>query len=484
MNTESGSKLKDGTALTAGGTIQLGEDDPQEFTFDGSELTLVNGEKIKIKTTGSQTDVGTTENGYEIHWEDDATTANAANYTFVDGELGTLEVYANKVAYDGNAGDDATLDNMPEGSDEVGAEYEIPDNVPTREHYNFTGWNTDIHGDGDAYSPGDTYTFADDVHEVTFYAQWEVKMQKVTYDPDGGTFRESTDPTVEDHEYDYDIKVAEAATRDGYVFKGWQEVDGKLYQPDDDFHVTGDTTFVAQWEAVVGLTYDPQGGTYEGSTDPTTVQHEATAEVVIGDAPTWDKYHEFVEWNTAADGSGDAYQPGTSAVFKEDTTLYAVWKDVAYYILTFDPAGGEFRGSTSPTSIEYKGGTTTAIPEAPTREGYKFLYWKGSEYQPGDEYVVVEDHTFVAQWEKIEEPVPEPTPDSEPEAEPKDDPTPAPKKAAKSVAAPASKVANTGDSVNIALLAGFMLATLAVVVVSRRRANATSATTRAKHARK
>ena len=298
MNTESGSKLKDGTALTAGGTIKLGEDDPQEFTFDGSELTLVNGEKIKIKTTGSQTDVGTTENGYEIHWEDDATTANAANYTFVDGELGTLEVYANKVAYDGNAGDDATLDNMPEGSDEVGAEYEIPDNVPTREHYNFTGWNTDIHGDGDAYSPGDTYTFADDVHEVTFYAQWEVKMQKVTYDPDGGTFRESTDPTVEDHEYDYDIKVAEAATRDGYVFKGWQEVDGKLYQPDDDFHVTGDTTFVAQWEAVVGLTYDPQGGTYEGSTDPTTVQHEATAEVVIGDAPTWDKYHEFVEWNT------------------------------------------------------------------------------------------------------------------------------------------------------------------------------------------
>ena len=98
--------------------------------------------------------------------------------------------------------------------------------------------------------------------------------------------------------------------------------------------------------------------------------------------------------------------------------------------------------------------------------------------------MVVEDHTFVAQWEKIEEPVPEPTPDSEPEAEPKDDPTPAPKKAAKSVAAPASKVANTGDSVNIALLAGFMLATLAVVVVSRRRANATSATTRAKHARK
>ena len=39
-----------------------------------------------------------------------------------------------------------------------------------------------------------------------------------------------------------------------------------------------------------------------------------------------------------------------------------------------------------------------------TAEGYTFKYWKGSEYSPADKYVVNEDHTFVAQWEKKTDP--------------------------------------------------------------------------------
>ena len=33
----------------------------------------------------------------------------------------------------------------------------------------------------------------------------------------------------------------------------------------------------------------------------------------------------FVEWNTAPDGSGDQYLPGTSIEIEQDTTLYAIW---------------------------------------------------------------------------------------------------------------------------------------------------------------
>ena len=51
--------------------------------------------------------------------------------------------------------------------------------------------------------------------------------------------------------------------------------------------------------------------------------------------------------------------------------------------------------------IEY--GTTITLPDAPVREGYKFLYWQGSKYYPGDKYVVEGDHQFTAVWEKIEE---------------------------------------------------------------------------------
>ena len=71
--------------------------------------------------------------------------------------------------------------------------------------------------------------------------------------------------------------------------------------------------------------------------------------------------------------------------------------------ITYDLNGGEYDGSTDDIVEKYVYGSKIKIHEAPTREGYKFLYWKGSEYQPGDDYTVTEDHTFTAQWEKTED---------------------------------------------------------------------------------
>ncbi|MDO5027429.1 MAG: family 20 glycosylhydrolase, partial [Tissierellia bacterium] len=52
--------------------------------------------------------------------------------------------------------------------------------------------------------------------------------------------------------------------------------------------------------------------------------------------------------------------------------------------------------------IEAEVGDTIIIPEGPEKEGYRFLYWKGSIYYPGDKYVVEEGgHEFEAIYEKI-----------------------------------------------------------------------------------
>lgn len=49
-------------------------------------------------------------------------------------------------------------------------------------------------------------------------------------------------------------------------------------------------------------------------------------------------------------------------------------------------------------------GSTITIESAPMREGYKFLYWKGSKYYPGQSYRVEKDgHVFTAMWEKDEQ---------------------------------------------------------------------------------
>ena len=70
------------------------------------------------------------------------------------------------------------------------------------------------------------------------------------------------------------------------------------------------------------------------------------------------------------------------------------------YFITYKLNGGSYNGSTEDIVEKYEDGTVITIHEAPVRDGYKFLYWKGSEYHPGDKYTVREDHTLEAQWEK------------------------------------------------------------------------------------
>ena len=70
--------------------------------------------------------------------------------------------------------------------------------------------------------------------------------------------------------------------------------------------------------------------------------------------------------------------------------------------ITYDANGGRFDDGMRIKTEEHSLGANIQIMEAPTRRGYTFKYWKGSEYQPGDPYTVKDHHTFVAQWEKDE----------------------------------------------------------------------------------
>ncbi|MDD7401428.1 MAG: InlB B-repeat-containing protein [Clostridiales bacterium] len=72
--------------------------------------------------------------------------------------------------------------------------------------------------------------------------------------------------------------------------------------------------------------------------------------------------------------------------------------------IVFDTNGGTFADGEKVKSYTLPLGKVITIIEAPTREGYSFDYWKGSEYQPGDQYTVTKAHTFVAQWKPNETP--------------------------------------------------------------------------------
>lgn len=100
------------------------------------------------------------------------------------------------------------------------------------------------------------------------------------------------------------------------------------------------------------------------------------------------------------------------------------------------------------------------IIDAPVREGYEFLYWKGSKYQPGDKYLAFEDHTFVAQWKKVAKAGSETTPEAPSQSE----------KPAESSKTNGSQTAKTGDASYIAMTVGVVsLAVAAALVMNRKK---------------
>ena len=87
--------------------------------------------------------------------------------------------------------------------------------------------------------------------------------------------------------------------------------------------------------------------------------------------------------------------------FTEDTTITATYEVATEkFAITIDPDGGNWNGSTDPIVYNAKIGEYITLPDAPTKEGYTFKYWKGSKYMPGDRYKVEGEHKFTAVWEK------------------------------------------------------------------------------------
>ena len=115
------------------------------------------------------------------------------------------------------------------------------------------------------------------------------------------------------------------------------------------------------------------------------------------------KGHDFKGWYMDSDFTREYLSQNSYADIVEneitafEATLYARWEKKEY-TLTFDLNGGNYGGNSENVVRKYKFEEKIKIPDAPEKKGYKFLYWKGSAYRPGQEYTVTEDHRFVAQW--------------------------------------------------------------------------------------
>ena len=106
-------------------------------------------------------------------------------------------------------------------------------------------------------------------------------------------------------------------------------------------------------------------------------------------------------WNTAADGSGTAYTPGSSYSFTGNITLYAQWTAKTYTV-TFET--GEGASTIAPLTVTYD--KVYGSLSLPKKTGYSFLGWFTAKENGVQIYgtTIMEktsNHTLYAHWEPI-----------------------------------------------------------------------------------
>jgi hypothetical protein len=117
--------------------------------------------------------------------------------------------------------------------------------------------------------------------------------------------------------------------------------------------------------------------------------------------------YSFINWNTAANGSGDWYAPGEAINnVQANTTLYAQWLEqvLPAFTISCHPNGGS--GDITSTTVT-QGQSYTVPPCSFIRDGYAFVNWNlaanGNDtwYAPGTVIPNVQaGFTLYAQWQE------------------------------------------------------------------------------------
>ncbi len=305
-------------------------------------------------------------------------------------------------------------------------EWEKPDSV-------FGGWAEELDGstDGSArYQPGEHIMVE---RNMRFVAVWEFEL-RIFYDGDDSD--KGRAPVDELVYVEYEQATVQGNTRSlqktGYTFSGWTGVSpssGSLpddswtvspYQPyradvvyreGDTFLITGNVTLYPYWEeGRFWLSYDKNGAD-SGGTPTDSAKYGAGDWAVAADAPEGMTRAGYVfnGWNTKPDGTGKPYRVNASVPINADTVLYAQWKKLYTYTLSYDKNGAD-SGNAPTDGTNYGAGDWAVAADAPegmTRAGYVFNGWNtkpdgtGKDYPAGAPVPMTADTALYARWSKM-----------------------------------------------------------------------------------
>lgn len=225
----------------------------------------------------------------------------------------------------------------------------------------------------------------------------------VSYNANGGSGAPADQKKIQD----VTLKLSTTTpTRTGYTFNGWNTNNsgtGTNYAAGANYTANANVTLYAKWTAnKYTVTLNQQSGS-SGSASATATYAAAMPSIT---APTRAGY-TFNGYYTEANGKGTKYYNanGTSAKNWDKTaatTLYAYWT-AENYTISYTLNGGAV-ATANPTN--YNVTTNTFTLNNPTRTGYTFKGWTGSNGETPQTTVQITkgstgNKTYTANWDPI-----------------------------------------------------------------------------------
>ena len=247
---------------------------------------------------------------------------------------------------------------------------------PIRTGYEFKGWQTDIALDEN-----------NSLLTTILKADWLATSVSVIINPDGGLYEGSASTKVVQANSGEYYELSEP-TKEGYVFDKWIIVSGS------DSEIIGnklkvgteEVTVKAIYKQLYTLTINLNGG----SSSQSLTHYMLEGTTLILTEPTKNGY-TFDGW------TGEGINGGTFTMGSSNVTISASW-NVINYTITYNLNGGS---GNNPAS--YNIDTTTFTLTNPTKTGYTFNGWTGSNGSSPQTSVTISkgsqgDKTYTANW--------------------------------------------------------------------------------------
>ncbi len=246
----------------------------------------------------------------------------------------------------------------------------------------FGSWNTAANGSGTTYSSGSTFTIT---QNITLYAQTAVSQTyTVTYSTNGLSGPTPVDP---DSPYTSGSTVTVLSAFGITNFGSWNTAangSGTTYSPGNNFVINQNTTLYAQNTTNLNytVTYSSNGLSGTAPVDPSSPYTAGSTVTILSGSGI----ANFGRWNTAANGSGTTYLPGSTFAITQNITLYAEASSQTYTVTYSSEYGTAPVDPDSP----YTDGSTVTVLQGPSDTLRPFTGWNsnGTVYLPGDTFVI------------------------------------------------------------------------------------------------